>query len=75
MPVLEDVFSEAKVHQFEKLLQMLDYGEVQEKIRKIHPPAQSLSRERQDITQQLVWGEMGNFVRMLLWEEEGREKN
>lgn len=73
MPVREDTFSEAKIHHFEKLAQVLEYPELMEKVRKIHPPAQSLSRERQDITQQLVWGEMGNFVRMLLWEEESRE--
>lgn len=73
MPVLDDVFSQAKINQFEKLAEMLDCKEILDKVRKIHPPAQSLSRERQDITQQLVWGEMGNFVRMLLWEEEGRE--
>lgn len=72
MPVLEDIFSEAKIHHFEKLIQVLEYPELMGKVRKIHPPAQSLSRERQDITQQLVWGEMGNFVRMLLWEEESR---
>lgn len=74
MPVLEDTFSEAKIHHFEKLIQVLEYPELTGKIRKIHPPAQSLSRERQDITQQLVWGEMGNFVRMLLWEEESKRE-
>ncbi|MDO4299547.1 MAG: hypothetical protein Q4C59_13915 [Lachnospiraceae bacterium] len=73
MPVLEDWFSEAKIHQFDKLMEMLDYTDVQQKIRKIHPPAQALVKGSQDLTQQLVWGEMGSFVRMLLWQEEGKE--
>lgn len=70
MPVREDFFSEAKVQQFEKLMEVLGRKDILRKIRKIHPPAQTLTREGQDLIQQMVWGEMGNFIRMLLWQEE-----
>ena len=71
MPVFDDIFSEAKVKQYEKLLQILECGDVIDKTRKITPPMQLPSKRGRDMIQELVWGEMGSFVRMLLWEEEG----
>lgn len=70
MPVSDDIFSSAKVKQFEKLLQMLECEDVSEKIRKLSLPKQMPEKGGKEMIQQLVWGEMGNFVRMLLWEEE-----
>lgn len=69
-PVLEDMISQAKLSQYERLLEMLDLKEVLEKTQKIKPPMQVLQRESGGLTQQLVWGEMGDYVRGLLWEEE-----
>ena len=73
MPVKSDIFSSAKIKQFEKLLQMLDYEKVRTKIRKIELPNQILTQEGQDMIQQLIWGEMGKFVRMLLWEDDEQD--
>jgi len=70
MPVQEDMISEAKIRQYEKLIRMLELDEVFEKTRRLKLPVQPLLRENGDLTQQLVWGEMGNYVRRLLWEEE-----
>lgn len=70
MPVQEDLAAAAKLLQYEKQLRMLEQGEVLERTKKIQVPSQVLVRGDGDITQQLVWGEMGNFVRKLLWEEE-----
>lgn len=69
-PIQEDVISQAKLSQYEKLLHMLEMDEVLEKTRKVRLPVQALQKESGDLTQQLVWGEMGDFVRRLLWEEE-----
>ncbi len=69
-PVLEDMISQAKLSQYEKLIGMLDMGDVLEKTRRLKLPVQPLQRENGDIVQQLVWGEMGNYVRKLLLEEE-----
>lgn len=70
MPVPEDRISQAKLAQYEKLLPMLDMQEIMEKTQKIRPPVQTLPRDGGDLIQQLVWGEMGNYVRKLLWEEQ-----
>lgn len=69
-PVQDDLISRAKLVQYEKLMKMLELEEVLEKTRKIKLPVQPLQKENGDLTQQLVWGEMGNYVRRLLWEEE-----
>ena len=68
MPIQEDVISQAKIAQYEKLIQMLDLQEIFDRTQKLKLPVQSLQREG-NLTQQLVWGEMGNYVRRLLWEE------
>ena len=70
MPVQEDRISAAKTAQFYKLAGMLEMEGLEEKIIRLHLPNQPLSKEGGDLTQQLVWGEMGGFVRKLLWEEE-----
>ncbi|MCD7818669.1 MAG: hypothetical protein LUH07_06415 [Lachnospiraceae bacterium] len=72
MPVQDDMISQAKLKQYDRLLHMLEIEEIQEKTLRIHPPVQPLQREGGELTQQLVWGEMGNYVRRLLWEEEGK---
>lgn len=70
LPVLEDAISQAKLSQYEKLIHMLDMEDILEKTRKLKLPVQPLLRENGDIMQQLLWGEMGNFVRKMLLEEE-----
>lgn len=69
MPVLDDIISQAKVSQYEKLMHMQEMDDVLEKTRKIHPPMQLLQPDNRNLTEQLLWGEMGNYVRRLLWEE------
>ncbi len=70
MPVQDDLISQAKLKQYEHLTQMLEMGELPRKTLRIRPPLQPLQKENGEVIQQLVWGEMGNFVRRLLWEEE-----
>lgn len=70
MPVLEDVVSQAKVSQYEKLMRMLDMEDILEKTKKLRLPVQPVLRENGDVAQQLVRGEMGNYVRRMLMEEE-----
>lgn len=67
MPVQDDVVSQAKLAQYEHLVQMLDMGDILDKTRRLRLPMQPLQKEG-DLTQQLVWGEMGDYVRRLLWE-------
>lgn len=70
MPVQDDFVAEAKLAQYEKLLRMMECEEVLEKTRKLSVPQQALLKGAGDLVQQLVWGEIGGFVRKLLWEEE-----
>lgn len=71
MPVQDDLISVAKLAQYGKLLGMLEMGELEERTKRLRLPSQTLQRSEENLTQQLVWGEMGNYVRKLLWEEEG----
>lgn len=70
MPVQDDVISQAKLAQYERLISMLELDEVMEKTRKVRLPVQVLQKGNGGFTQQLVWGEMGDFVRRMIWEEE-----
>lgn len=70
MPVQDDMISQAKLLQYEKLLHMLELEELESKTKRLRLPVQPLQKENGNLTQQLVWGEMGSFVRRLLWEEE-----
>lgn len=69
MPVLEDIVSQAKLSQYEKLVRMLDMQEILDKTRKLKLPMQPLQRENGDVIRQLVWGEMGNYARRIVMEE------
>lgn len=70
MPVQEDLISRAKLAQYDKLILMLEQGKIQEKTKRIRIPAQTISKDNGTLIHQLVWGEIGNYVRRLLWEEE-----
>lgn len=65
VPVRGDAVSTAKLEQFENLLQMWDYGGVLKKIQKIRPPFYSTNRTGRNYVEELVWSELGDFVRQL----------
>lgn len=71
MPVQDDMISQAKLLHYNKLLHMLELEELEEKTQRLRLPVQPLQKENGNLTQQLVWGEMGNYVRRMLWEENG----
>lgn len=70
MPLAQDAAAKAKLAQYDRLLGMLDLRDLSEKTNRITLPAVHVRKEDGDVTQQLVWGDMGKFVRRLLWEEE-----
>ncbi len=69
MPVQDDLISEAKLKQFGHLLELSGMEAVQQKLVRIHPPLQPLQKEGGDLIGQLLWGEMGSYVRRLLEKE------
>lgn len=66
MPVLQDAVSEAKLLQFEKLLNVWDCREVLGKIEKITPPFHNYFGKGEDYVAQLMWSELGDYVKELL---------
>ena len=70
MPIAQDAAAKAKLAQYDRLLGMLDLRDLSEKTNRITLPVVRVRKEDGDVTQQLVWGDMGKFVRRLLWEEE-----
>ena len=71
MPVRGDAFSAAKIHQFESLLRIWDFTGVLEKLQKIKLPFHSTSRTGRGYFEDLVWSELGDYVRQLLRKEAG----
>lgn len=74
MPIQEDMMSRAKLAQYDKLLHILELEELQEKTMRMRLPVQTVSKENGSLVQQLVWGEMGSFVRRMLWEKDMPER-
>lgn len=69
MPVLSDVMSQAKIKQFERLLSMWDTPAVLEKLHRVKPPFHSSFNKGPQYVEQLVWSQLGDYVRQVLREE------
>ena len=66
MPVLDDMVSMAKLEEFEEYLKEADEREDRSKIQKLRLPVSRMTAHRENYIDQLIWGEMGDFVRKLL---------
>ena len=69
MPVLGDTISLCKIAQYENLLRIWDLGQILEKSEKIHLPFHWENACAENYIEQLVWSELGDFVRELLRKE------
>ncbi|MCD8154486.1 MAG: hypothetical protein LUF78_07365 [Clostridiales bacterium] len=69
MPVLGDTMSACKVAQFENLLRIWDYSHILGKIVKIRPPFHLEGSASENYVEQLVWSELGDYVREVLRNE------
>ncbi|MCI8389094.1 MAG: hypothetical protein HFE63_11625 [Clostridiales bacterium] len=65
VPMRTDVLSMAKLTQFETLLRTWDYKNVLEKMQKIKLPFHSTNRTGKGYIEDLVWSELGDYVRQL----------
>lgn len=68
-PIKHDVISTAKMKQFEKLLDIWNGQDIQEKIRKIKLPYYTILQGKGSFLKQLVWSEFGDYVRKLIRKE------
>jgi hypothetical protein len=66
MPVREDAMSQAKISQFENLIRLWDAIPVLERIQKIKPPFYRNFASGDAYAEQLVWSQLGDYVRGLL---------
>ena len=69
MPVLSDVISACKIAQFENLVRIWDYTQILPRITRIRPPFHMESGSGETYVQQLVWSELGDYVREVLRKE------
>ena len=66
MPVKEDLMSQAKIKEFEMYVDRFGNRGIQEKFHKIHVPLVTGAKRMEHFPQELLWGDMGDFVRGLL---------
>ena len=65
-PVKEDVFSAGKMREFEEYLEESGKPGLLEKVQKIHVPMVTGGRRMEHFPQELLWGDLGDFVRTLM---------
>ena len=66
MPVLSDAVSQCKIAQFENLVRIWDYPQILEKTEKINPPFHMATCLSPAYVEQLMWSELGDYVREIL---------
>lgn len=66
MPVKEDVVSQAKLQEFEEYLGTSGKEKIKDRIKKIHVPLDMGTKRMEHFPQELMWGELGDFVRSML---------
>ena len=69
MPVRTDRMAQCKIRQFEKLLKVRDYSQVLTRLHKLTLPFCSGWEEEPFGVEQLIWGELGDYVRELVRKE------
>ena len=74
MPVRNDPISQAKLKQFENILKIWNQGAVLDKIVKLKLPYHRTIHKGVNCLDDLVWSELGDFVRELIRKEEGKEE-
>ena len=66
MPIKEDGVSSAKLDEFEEYLKVTGRENLKEIIRRVKLPYHSCFGRRDPYMEQLLWGELGDYVRQLL---------
>jgi len=69
MPVLKDTVSQAKLVQFDKILNSWGLVAISEKIKRLKLPYHRNFGAKEVYIEQLVWGELGDYVRNLVYED------
>lgn len=70
MPAKQDFVSQAKIVQFEKLMELCTRQETISKIIKVKLPYYSVNCTKTQFLRQMLWSEFGDYVRKLIRKEE-----
>lgn len=71
MPIKEDMFSQAKLKEFEDYIEECKDLELKDKFYKIHVPYITGAKRMEHFPQEFLWGDLGDFVRGLLKGQRG----
>lgn len=71
MPMKEDMVSQAKIREFESYIESCKDPQLKEKFYKLHVPYVTGTKRMEHFPQELLWGDMGDFVRGLLKGQRG----
>ncbi len=66
MPIKEDGVSSAKLDEFDDYLDVTGNGDIRERIRRVKLPYHSSFGRRESYMENLLWGELGDYVRQIL---------
>lgn len=66
MPVKEDGVSSAKLEEFDEYLDVTGNSDIREKVRRVKLPYHSSFGRRESYMENLLWGELGDYVRQIL---------
>ncbi len=66
MPVRQDRVSVAKIEEFEEYILVSGHEKILEKVQRLKLPYQNSFGGQKDYLEQLMWGELGDYVRQLL---------
>jgi len=69
MPIREDVVSQAKIEQFDNMLAFWKMDSLASKIKKLKLPYHNSFGAKELYIEQLIWGELGDYVRKLIYED------
>lgn len=75
VPVKEDLVSQAKLKEFEHYVDEFGSHGLKSKFHKIHVPLITGTKRMEHFPQELLWGDMGDFVRGLLKGQRGLWEN
>ena len=75
MPVKEDVISQAKLQEFEAYISDCGKKSLKDKFHRLHVPLVTGARRMEHFPQELLWGDMGDFVRGMLKGQRGLWEN
>lgn len=75
MPVKEDMISQGKLTEFEQYVDDCGKKKIKDRIRRIHVPILTGARRMEHFPQELLWGDLGDFVRGMLKGQKGLWEN